>query len=263
MRAPNVILVSLLIATFSLQATAQSQTSKAPPVVQGINAADADPKPCTKGGSSAPDAVRDSANKPTAVAAGKKLQRTAPAFASGVRGVPVNPPTVIIPPDPPEPMTLQDTAWEDIFVMIGLYNYYAEQAEKAGNDKEAEGWRTSYQRRARLNDFEGEILQEIAHDCHCALKEQDARMAAEANKFRAQLVPGATVSVSADFYQTFEDRKMILRDHVEQLREGLGDAAFKRVKAVAFSMFHLPTDGNETEPKPVSATSAASEKEKR
>src|SRR5215813_4635893 len=93
---------------------------------------------------------------------------------------------------------------------------------------EAALWRTHDQRAAGLNDAEGEILQEIAHDCNCAVKELDAKMNALAEKFRAQIVPGATVTVSTDFYQMFEDRKTIVLDHVERLRVALGGTSFNK-----------------------------------
>jgi predicted transcriptional regulator YdeE len=258
MRSSSVILASVLVASLCVLAAAQDQTSKAPTVVQGLNAADADPKPCNRQGTGAPDAVRDSANQQISDARDKRLP-SSPAMRAGIRAIPVNPPTIVLPPDKPEPISLQDIAWEDLVDTIGLYNYYAERTEKAGEPAKAELWRTSYQRRARLNDAEGEVLQDIAHDCHCALKEQDAKIAVELEKFRAQIAPGATVTIPADYYQMFKDRKMIIRDHVEQLREGLGDAAFKRVEAAAFSLFPQLSNKNAARPRPQSPTTATRE----
>ena len=124
--------------------------------------------------------------------------------------------------------------------MIGAYNLWAEQAEKAGKHAEAAGLRTSHQRTAGLNDAEGEILQEIAHDCNCAVNELDAKMNVEAEKFRARIVPGATVTVPMEFYQMYEDRKTMVRDHVEQLRLALGDSSFKKLETYVLSVYPAP-----------------------
>jgi hypothetical protein len=257
MRAPRIYLVSVLIAPLTLLAAGQDQTTKAPTVVQGINAADADPKPCNRGGHNAPDAVRDSANKPGLEATSKSPQPLGYGPPQlGIPAVPVNPPTVIFPPGEPEPMTLRDIYWRDLFIMIGLYNFYAEQADKAGKHAEAASLRTSHQRMAGLNDTEGEIMQEIAHDCNCAVKEVDAKMKAEAEKFRAQIAPGATVTASTDFYQLFEERKTTIRDHVDQLRVALGDSSFKKLETYVLSMYPAP----KSVAKPAPPTIAPTEK---
>src|SRR5579864_352806 len=247
MRAPNILLVSVLIATPSLLAAGQDQTNAAPTAVQGINAEDGDPKPCKRGDNTTQDATHDSADEPTLQTTAKSLQPSIGRLAVGVPAVPgPNPPKVISPPSKPEPITLSDIYWEDLFIMIGFYNRFAEEAEKAGKHAEGEGWRMSYQRMIKLNDAEGEILQEIAHDCNCAVKEQDAKLKAEGERFRAQLVPGATVTVPVEFYQLFEGRKTIIRDHVEQLRVALGETSFKKLETYVLSMFPAPKDVGNT-----------------
>jgi hypothetical protein len=234
MRAPNVLLVSVLITTLSLLAAGQDQTSTAPTVVQGINAEDGDPKPC-KRGDNAQDAPHDSADKPAPQTTAKRPQPPGGRLAAGIPAVPgPNPPKVIFPPGKPEPITLRDIYWENLFIDIGFYNRFAEEAEKAGKHAEGASWRTAHQRNAGLNDAEGEILQEIAHDRNCAVREQDAKLRADGEKFRAQLVPGATVTVSTEFYQLFEGRKTIIRDHVEQLRVALGESSFKQLETYVF-----------------------------
>jgi hypothetical protein len=65
-------------------------------------------------------------------------------------------------------------------------------------------------------------------------------MNAAAEKFRAQIVPGATVTIPADFYQMFEDRKTVIRDHVEHLRLALGDSSIKKLETYAISLFPAP-----------------------
>jgi hypothetical protein len=255
MRAPKVLFVFVLIASLSLVAAGQDQTNTAqngPEVVAGINAQDGDPKPCHPGERIAADAVDDSTKHPGPQAPGKKQNPPISRMQPGIPAVGVNPPTVIFPPDKPEPISLRDIYWEDLFVMIGFYNRWAEQADKAEKHAEAEGWRTSHQQTVGLNDAEGEILQEIAHDCNCAVKELDAKLKADGEKFRAQLIPGATVAVPTDFYQLFEDRKTIIRDHVEQLRLALGDSSFSKLETYAFSLF--PAPGSVAKPAPTSTT---------
>jgi hypothetical protein len=243
MRAPKVLLVSVLITNLSPLAAGQDQTNTAqngPEIAAGINAEDGDPKPCHQGERTAAEAVDDSPKRPGLQAPGKKQNPPISGVQRGIPAIGVNPPIVIFPPAKPEPISLRDIYWEDLFIMIGFYNRWAEQADNAGKHAEAAGWRTSHQQTAGLNDAEGEILQEIAHDCNCAVKELDAKMNAAAEKFRAQIVPGATVTVPADFYQMSEDRRTIVRDHVEQLRLALGDSSFKKLETHVLSMYPAP-----------------------
>ncbi|MBZ5508166.1 MAG: hypothetical protein LAO78_22115 [Acidobacteriia bacterium] len=251
MRAPKVYLFSVLITSLTLLAAGQDQTSTAPTVVQVVNAKYADPKPCSNGWHTALDTVGNPVNSPGPEATGKRPLLPPSGIGRGIPAVPVNPPTVIFPPSKPEPMSLRYVYFETFFNEIGLYNQWAEQADKAGKHTEAEQWRTS-QRTAGLNDAEGEVLQEIAHGCNCAVNELDAKMNALAEKFRAQIVPGATVTVPSDFYQMFEDRKTIVIDHVEQLRAALGDTSFKKLETYALSMFPAP----ESVAKPVPPSTA-------
>lgn len=262
MLAPNILLVSVLIATPSLLAAGQDETSNAPTVVQGINAEDGDPKPCKRGDNTAQDAPHDSADKPAQTTA-KTPQPAIGHLAATVPAVPgPNSPKVIFPPGKPEPITLSDTYWEDLFIMIGFYNRFAEEAETAGKHAEAASWRTAHQQNVGLNDAEGEILQEIAHDCNCAIKEQDLKLRADGERFRAQLVPGATVTVSTEFYQLFEGRKAIIRNHVEQLRVALGNTSFKKLETYVLSMYPAPK--SVAMPKtPSTATTATQPKENR
>ncbi|MGB9119919.1 MAG: hypothetical protein WCE73_04810, partial [Candidatus Angelobacter sp.] len=193
--------MSILITTHSLLAAGQDQTSAAPTAVQAVNAKYADPKPCSNGWHTILDAVGNPVNNPGTEATGKRPQLAGYGPPTGViPAVPVNPPTVILPPSQPEPMSLRYVYFETFFYMIGANNLWAEQAEKTGRHTEAAAWRTSHQRTAGLNDAEGEVLQEIAHDCNCAVNELDAKISAQAEKFSTQIVPGATVTVPVEFY---------------------------------------------------------------
>jgi len=241
MRAPKILLVSVLIATPPLLAAGQDQTSAAPTVAQAVNAKYANPKPCSNGWHTSRDAVGNPVNNPGAEATGKGPQLRGPPTRA-IPAVPVNPPTVILPASQPEPMSLRYVYFETFFYTIGTYNLWAEQAEKAGKHAEAVGWRTSHQRAARLNDAEGEVLQEIAHDCNCAVNDLDEKMTAQAEKFRTQIVPGATMTVPVEFNQMFEERKKIVIDHVEHLRVALGDTSFKKLETYVLSMYPAPKD---------------------
>jgi hypothetical protein len=262
MRAPSLFIVCFVTTFSTLPAVGQDQTNKAPDVVQWVNAKTADPKPCGNGWHAVVDAVGNPVNTPSPAAATKALPPTALGPQRGISAVPMDPnPTIILPPSQPEPMDLRYVHFETSFYMIGIYNRWAEQAAKAGKHEEAVGWRTAYQRNVGLNDAEGEVLQEIAHDCNCAVNELDERMSAEAEKSRAQVAPGAIVTPSANFYQMFEDRKRIVIDHVEQLRLGLGDSSFKKLEA--YILATNPAPANVAKPTSAASTTPAAKEQKK
>jgi hypothetical protein len=224
-------------------------------VVQWANAKYADPKPCSNGWHATLDAAGNPVNSSSPETTGKGPLLPPSSMSKAIPAVPVNPPTLILPPSQPEPMSLRYVYFETFFYMIGAYNLWAEQAEKAGKHAEAADWRVSHQKTAGLNDAEGEVMQEIAHDCVCAVNELDAKTSALGEKFRAKIVPGATVTVPADFYQMFEERKTIISNHVEQLRAALGETSFKKVETYVLSMFPAPQ--SVATPKPTSTTTTA------
>ncbi len=133
-------LVLVLIATPPHPAAGQDGTGAAPTVVQAVNAKYADPKPCSNGWHATLDAAGNPVNSPGAEATGKKPQVPGYGAPTGViPAVPVNPPTVIVPPSQPEPMSLRYVAFEIFFYTIGANNLSAEQADKAGKHAEAAG----------------------------------------------------------------------------------------------------------------------------
>jgi hypothetical protein len=246
MRAPKVCLVSVLITAFTLVAASHGQTTDPQFGTAGINAIDADPKPCNSGGRTSPDKDQDSANPPGANAPGKS--RISGLAGAGQRGIPAvsadpNPTVFISSPVESRRLSPRDEAFESLFLSMSVNAKVSDDYEEIGNFKMAASYRTEFQRSAGLSDAEGEVLQEIAHDCNCAVREQDAKLRAFGEKFRAQFVPGATVTVPAESIQMFEYRKTIITDHIERLRLALGDTAFKKLETNVLPMFILPEHG--------------------
>jgi hypothetical protein len=167
-------------------------------------------------------------------------------ISGGIPAVPANPnPTVIISPHSESPpLNPRYRAFETLFLQMSVYAKYANDYEKIGNFEEAASFRTSFKRSAGLTDSEGEVLQEIAHDCNCAMREQDAKLKAFNEKFPAQYAPGTTITIPAEFVQMFEYRKTIIIDHVERLRLALGDTAFKKLETNVLPMFTVPEHGS-------------------
>lgn len=247
MRAPNIYLVSVLVTTLTLVTAGHGQTTDTQFGTAGINAIDADPKPCNFGGRTSPDSERDSANHAGPKAPGKsQISSLSGAGQRGIPPVPANPnPTVIIsPPFESHRLSSRDEAFETLFIMMSVNAKYADDYAKMGDFKESASYRTEFQRAAGLSDAEGEVLQEIAHDCNCAMREQDAKLKAFNDKFRAQIVPGTTITIPAESIQMFEYRKTIIIDHVEGLRLALGDTAFKKLETNVLPRFIVPEHGS-------------------
>jgi hypothetical protein len=156
----------------------------------------------------------------------------------------------------------EEILFELFFNNISALNQVAANDEKAGNHAWAVAWRTHDQRAAGLNDAEGQIMQEITLDCLRMLKEQDAKFRAAAEKFRAQVKPGAPLLIPSELVQMDEDRKKIISDHIERLREALGDASFNKLDTHVHSAFHAEVITPKPAPPPI-ATTEKSPKESR
>jgi len=128
--------------------------------------------------------------------------------------------------------------FELLFNNISVLNKVADKDDKAGDHASAASWRTHDQEAAGLNDAEGQLLQEIVLDCLRALKEQDAKIRTSAEKFRAQLRPGAPILIPPELVQMDEVRKKIMSDHIERLREALGDTSFNKLDTYVRSWSH-------------------------
>lgn len=236
MRVPKVYLLAILVIICALSAASNAQTSATRTGQQATNSQDVSPNPSNSQGTDATDALPDAANNPRP---GLQHKPT----PAGQQVTPANPaadaqnlPSTATPKS--QAAIPQSVLFEFLFNNISALNQVADSNDKGGNHATAALWRTHDQRGAGLNDAEGQILQEITLDCLRMLKEQDAKFRAASEKFRAQLKPGAPVQIPAELVQMGEDREKIVNDHIERLREALGDASFKKLDTYVHSSFH-------------------------
>ena len=261
MRAPKAYVVSVLITICTLLAGGYAQTSNARTVPEAVTGQDVSPKPSNPGGGPATDTLPNSRNNPEQAAPG-----TAPGLPSpaGQRGTPAIPAadgqnsSMLTAPLQSQAEGLQNALFEFLFNNVSALSQIADSDDKAGNHTLAAAWRTHDQRGAGLNDAEGQILQEIALDCLQALKKQDAKINASAEKDRAQRAPGVIGPTPPELIQLVEDRKKIVSDHIERLREALGDGSFNKLDIYVHSSFHPQVIA----PKPASSSTTAIEKSK-
>lgn len=258
MRAPKVYAVSALITIFTLLAAGYAQTSSARTGLEAINSQDASPKPSNSGERRATGTLPNSANNPGQAAPGGKIGRLSP----GQRTTPATPaaadqnsPLVTAPLESQSGIP-QSALFELFFNNMSVLNQVADKDDKAGDHISAAAWRTHDQRAAGLNDAEGQILWEITLDCIRILKENDAKIRALAERDRAQMTPGVISPASVEMIQTFEDRKKIISDHIERLREALGDASFNKLDTYVHSLFHAEVIA----PKPATPSTTPTEK---
>ncbi len=256
MRVPQLYVVSVLITICTALAAGYAQTSNARTAPE-TNSQDASPKPSNSGGP-ATGAVHGSANNPGQAAPGQKIGRVSPTQRA-TPAIPAaadqNSPLVTAPLESQSGIP-QSALFELFFNNMSVLNQVADKDDKAGDHISAAAWRTHDQRAAGLNDAEGQILREITLDCLRALKEQDAKFQAAAEKFRAQLKPGAPIQIPPELVQMDEDRKKIMSDHIERLREALGDASFNKLDTYVHSSFHAEVIA----PKPATPSTAIIEK---
>lgn len=239
MRAPQVYVVSVLIAIFILLPAGYAQTSNARTGREEINSQDAKPKPSNSGGHTVPSAVPDSANNPGQAAPDKISNGPSPAQPATPANPPpagVNSPVVTAPLESQSGIP-QSALFELFFNNMEALNKAAESDDKAGDHISAAAWRRYDQEAAGLNDAEGQIMREIVLDCLRALKEQDAKIRAFIKKNPA--VPGVVGPTPPELVQMGEDRKKIMSDHIERLGEALGAASFNKLDAYIHSTFHV------------------------
>jgi hypothetical protein len=229
--------VSVLVAIFTLLAAGYTQTGNAQTGPEVNNSQDSSPKPSN---STATTTLPPAASNTGQPAPGKTIgpvspaQRATPAIPAAADQ---NPP-VLTAPIQPQAEALQNAFYEFLFNNIWDFDQIADSKDKAGKHAEAALWRTHDQKGAGLNDAEGQILQETALDCLRALKEQDAKIQAAVDKDRAQRAPGVRGPTPVELIQLIEERKKIVSDHVEKLREALGNSSFNKVDTYIHSSFH-------------------------
>lgn len=245
MRAPKTYVVAVLIASFLLLAAGYAQTSNARTGPEANNSREANPTPSHAGGDTATGPLPDATNnlrpawQTRPMPAGQKATSATTNKDSAS--------TVVLESQAPIP---QSVFFELFFRHIANLDEIADHDDKAGEHIWAARWRTHDQRGAGLNDAEGQILQETTMDCLRMLKEHDARFNAAAAKFRAELKPGAPIQIPPELVQMDEDRKKIISDHIERLREALGETSFNKLDSYVRSTFQPQV----VKPAPLSVT---------
>lgn len=240
MRSTRVYALLILVIVCMLLAVGYAQTANARTGQEAANSQDdSSLKPSNPGERTAPDALPNSRDNPSHAMPVQKIDRLSPTQGA----TPVNPPAA----DQNSPSTEgpqsqapipQSALFELFFNNMGVLNQVADNDDKAGNHMQAAAWRRYDQEGAGLNDAEGDLLREIVLDCLRMLKDQDAKFRALAEKERAQMPPGVIRPASAELTQTFEGHKKIISDHIERLKEALGDVSFNKLDAYIHSTFH-------------------------
>jgi hypothetical protein len=235
MRAPKIYVVSVLIIIWTPLAAGYAQTSNARPVPEVVNGQDSSSKPSNPGADTATGSTPDAANNPRPGLQRKPLrpgQRvdSASSVSANQSSLSALTSQVAVP---------QSVLFEMFFNNLEVLNQVADADEKAGKHNSASEWRRLYQKGAGLNDAEGDILRETVLDCLQSLKVQDAKFRVAAEKFRAQLTPGAPEQIPPDLAQLFDDRKKIIADHIEALKTALGEASFAKLDSFVHSSFHV------------------------
>lgn len=258
MRAPKVYAVPVLVAICTLLAAGYAQTSNARTGPEAVNSQDASPTPSNSGAHPAPGTLPNSANNPGQAAPGGKIGRLSPSQRA-TPAIPAaadeNSPLVTAPLESQSGIP-QSALFELFFNNMSVLNQVADKDDKAGDHISAAAWRTHDQRAAGLNDAEGQIMREIVLDCIRILKENDAKIRALAERDRAQMPPGVASPASVEMIQAFEDRKKVVNDHIERLREALGDASFNKLDTYVHSSFHAEVIA----PKPATPSTTIIEK---
>ncbi len=115
------------------------------------------------------------------------------------------------------------------FRHLANLDQHATEVEAKG--KNGDGWRTHEQRAIGLNADEGTILKQIAYDCNQAVEDQDAKIKAGLDAFRAQYPHGqfAKVEPPQELVQLWQERTQIITSHIEQLKSALGGPSFYKV----------------------------------
>lgn len=261
MKAQRLYAVPMLLVAITLVSISYAQTERPRTGPEVNNSQDSSPKPSNSGAHAATGTLPPATSNTGRVAPGTVSGGPSPARPATRANPPaagVNSPAVTAPLEPQSGIP-QSALFELFFNNMSVLNEVADKADKAGDHIAAAAWRTHDQRAAGLNDAEGQILRETALDCIRILKENDVKIRALAERDRAQIPPGTIIPASPEMIQTFEERKKAISDHIERLREALGDGSFNKLDTYVHSSFHADVIA----PKPAAPSTIIIEKKQK
>jgi hypothetical protein len=127
--------------------------------------------------------------------------------------------------------------YEFFFRNVSNLDRVAHQADLAGKQQEALGWRRHDQMAAGLTDTEGDILREVAFDCNKATQELERKVTTAIDTFRSQPGHDRSVPLPAEIGQMWDQRSVIINAHIDQLRVALGPNSFQKLDDYVQSSF--------------------------
>lgn len=130
----------------------------------------------------------------------------------------------------------EEVRYRLFFRYVAHLDAFAADLAKKGDTKAAAAWHTVLQRRAGLSDQEGEVMKRIASDALQALAANEAQLKPALATFRAQRLD-AKSAPPQEIQQLQAARREIVPSHVEQLKEQLGEVAFKKLDAYVGTLY--------------------------
>lgn len=130
----------------------------------------------------------------------------------------------------------EDVRYRLFFRYVAHLEAFAADLEMKGDAKAAAAWRAVLQRRAGLSEQEGAVMKRIASDAIQALAANEAQLKPALATFRAQRLD-AKSAPPQEIKQLQAARREIVTSHVEQLKEQLGEVAFKKLDAYVSTLY--------------------------
>lgn len=129
------------------------------------------------------------------------------------------------------------------FFFVHLENLEAVAAsEEAKGAKDADKWRTHEQRAAQLTQAEGRSLNQVAHLCNQAVKEQETKIRAALKSWRDNNISANAVSTPpSELAQLFDERQHIISSYISELKAQLGEDSFEKLSAYILANFKVTT----------------------
>lgn len=115
----------------------------------------------------------------------------------------------------------------------------ADDREKAGNTKSAEGWRTHDQRLAGLTQEEGNLLKQVATECVNGLSERDTEIAKIYSGARSS--GGPSSSDLGTLRELRAEKETVLQSHIDSIRVALGESSFSKLDTYVTALFNSAT----------------------